>query len=86
MGLDIVELIMLVESEFEFQIPDNEAENLTTVQQLCNYTFEHIKFTKNVCSKQEVEHIICGLIEEVTGILQSKIKMSDAFINDLGMN
>jgi len=36
-SLDTVELVMALEEEFETEIPDEEAENITTVQQAINY-------------------------------------------------
>ena len=36
-SLDIVELVMALEEEFECEIPDDEAEKITTVQQAINY-------------------------------------------------
>ena len=37
MGLDIVELIMRAEEEFEIEIPDSDAERLSTPGALCDY-------------------------------------------------
>jgi len=36
-SLDTVELVMALEEEFECQIPDEEAEKITTVQQAVDY-------------------------------------------------
>ncbi|NLJ63756.1 MAG: acyl carrier protein, partial [Alcaligenaceae bacterium] len=36
-SLDMVELVMALEDEFETEIPDEEAEKITTVQQAVNY-------------------------------------------------
>ena len=36
-SLDTVELEMALEEEFETEIPDEEAENITTVQQAIDY-------------------------------------------------
>ncbi|PID41553.1 MAG: acyl carrier protein [Proteobacteria bacterium] len=36
-SLDTVELVMALEEEFETEIPDEEAEKLTTVQDAINY-------------------------------------------------
>lgn len=41
-SLDTVELVMALEEEFETEIPDEEAENITTVQLAIDY------ITKNV--------------------------------------
>jgi acyl carrier protein len=36
-SLDTVELVMALEEEFEIEIPDEEAEKITTVQQAVDY-------------------------------------------------
>lgn len=40
-SLDIVELVMALEEEFETEIPDSEAESITTVQAAINYVVAH---------------------------------------------
>jgi acyl carrier protein len=40
-SLDTVELVMALEEEFETEIPDDEAEKITTVQQAVDYINEH---------------------------------------------
>ena len=42
-SLDTVELIMALEEEFETEIPDEEAEKITTVQQAVDYIKSHAK-------------------------------------------
>jgi acyl carrier protein len=42
-SLDMVELVMALEDEFETEIPDEEAEKITTVQQAIDYVSSHIK-------------------------------------------
>ena len=39
-SLDTVELIMALEEEFEIEIPDEDAEKITTVQQAVDYISE----------------------------------------------
>jgi len=41
-SLDIVELIMGIEEEFDIEIPDEDAEKLTTVSEAMNYTLAKI--------------------------------------------
>ena len=41
-SLDTVELVMALEEEFETEIPDEEAEQITTVQLAINYIKEHL--------------------------------------------
>lgn len=40
-SLDIVELIMALEEEFDLEIPDKEAEKITTVGDAVNYISAH---------------------------------------------
>jgi len=42
-SLDTVELVMALEEEFECEIPDEEAEKITTVQQAIDYIEAHLK-------------------------------------------
>ena len=42
-SLDIVELVMAMEEEFEVEIPDDEAENIKTVGDAINYINSHKK-------------------------------------------
>ncbi|WIO75477.1 acyl carrier protein [Porticoccaceae bacterium LTM1] len=41
-SLDTVELIMALEEEFDTEIPDEEAEKITTVQQAISYINENL--------------------------------------------
>lgn len=40
-SLDIVELVMVIEDEFDLEIPDQAAENIVTVQDVINYIKEN---------------------------------------------
>lgn len=40
-SLDIVELIMALEEEFDMEIPDEEAEKISTVGDVINYISSH---------------------------------------------
>jgi acyl carrier protein len=42
-SLDTVELVMALEEEFECEIPDEEAEKITSVQQAVDYINSHVK-------------------------------------------
>ena len=42
-SLDTVELVMALEEEFETEIPDEDAEKITTVQQAIDYVKSHSK-------------------------------------------
>lgn len=42
-SLDTVELVMALEEEFQCEIPDEEAEKITTVQQAINYITNYLQ-------------------------------------------
>ena len=41
-SLDIVELVMLIEKEFNIEIPDDDAEKISTVQDSIDYIAAHL--------------------------------------------
>ena len=41
-SLDIVELVMTIEKEFDIEIPDDEAEKIRTVQDAVDYIVAHV--------------------------------------------
>jgi acyl carrier protein len=41
-SLDVVDLLMTIEDQFEIEIPDSEVENIKTVGDLVNYIEEHL--------------------------------------------
>ena len=41
-SLDIVELVMAIEKEFDLEIPDDEAERIRTVQDAIDYIVAHV--------------------------------------------
>ena len=42
-SLDIVELIMALEEEFDIEIPDSDAEKVVTVEDVVDYIKENVK-------------------------------------------
>lgn len=42
-SLDTVELVMALEEEFGMEIPDEDAEKITTIQQAIDYIESHLK-------------------------------------------
>ncbi|WP_438425454.1 phosphopantetheine-binding protein [Aquimarina macrocephali] len=65
MGLDSVELLMSFEDKFGISIPDAEAENIATVQQMADSIFEKIKLKpNNKCLSQIVFYRIRRAFEE----------------------
>ena len=42
-SLDIVELVMTIEEEFDLEIPDSDAEKIVTIGDVIKYIEEHLK-------------------------------------------
>lgn len=42
-SLDIVEMLMNIEEEFDIDIPDSDVKNLTTVGEFCSYIEERLQ-------------------------------------------
>jgi acyl carrier protein len=42
-SLDLVELVMAMEEFFDIEIPDEDAENIRTVQDAINYIQQHVE-------------------------------------------
>ena len=42
-SLDIVELVMAIEEEFDIEIPDSDAEKVVTVEDVVEYIKENVK-------------------------------------------
>lgn len=41
-SLDVVDLLMSIEDEFEIEVPDEEVENIKTVGELVKYIEDHV--------------------------------------------
>lgn len=41
-SLDVVELVMAIEKDFDIEIPDDEAEKIRTVQDAMDYIIAHV--------------------------------------------
>jgi hypothetical protein len=77
MGLDTVELVMEFEKYFEINIPDREAEQMTTLQQATDTIARHRQITSDEMTLQtnilnQVSNCISQILE-----IQNGIKLSD---------
>ncbi len=81
MGLDSVELLMSFEDKFGIQVPDNEAEKISTVEQMVDLIFEKIKIKPNdKCLSQIIFYRIRRAFEEfgnLKSVITPETKMSD---------
>lgn len=46
-SLDTVELVMALEEEFEIEIPDEQAEKISTIQEAVDHIEQHLKDREN---------------------------------------
>lgn len=85
MGLDVVELIVEIESTFDISIPDEKAERIATVGQLVDYVYTRQKPSHKI-EKQEVEKHIIHLVSTLIDIPVNEIELHHSFTTDLGMD
>lgn len=59
MGLDSVELVLRFEDTFGIEIPDADAEKITTVKDVTNYVFSKVEHTdQNTCLTQQAFYFL----------------------------
>ncbi len=86
MGLDIVELIMRVEEDFEIEIPDSIAETLTTPRTVIDYLMSLPKFSEQHRPREYVADKVWLIIEDVVGINRRDYNEDSRFIEDMAMD
>jgi hypothetical protein len=85
MGLDLVELIMSVEEEFEIEIPDELFVTFTTPRTIIDYVFNHPKIKKTNGPRESIADDIWTMIENEGGVLRRDYSEDSRFIEDMGM-
>lgn len=86
MGLDTVELVLLVENRFSIEIPDESAAKTETVGQLAALVVELNASQQRHLSYQNVLIILQQLIASEFAIPIEKIKPDSNFTKDLGLD
>jgi hypothetical protein len=82
LGLDIVELIMAVEEEFAFAIPDVDAGKLETVGQLFAYVQAHAP----TGSAPDAWARLLAVVAREVGVEQESLRAETRFVYDLRMD
>jgi acyl carrier protein len=90
MGLDIVELFIQMESTFGIDIPNADAEKLTTVGLLYDYIATRFS-SANVNSdggpySGELWERYLDVIEQELGVARADLRPSARFVQDLGVD
>ncbi len=74
MGLDSVELVMEMEKYFSIQIPDPEAEKITTIQKMVDCVAKHLSVSNNSIELRD------AIVDKIQTIL-IKINLTDKPLN-----
>lgn len=87
MGLDTVELIINMEKHFDIAIPDQEAGQIYTVQDIVNCVYSKISARpEKTMDMKEIEETVIRIVSESSGIPAHEIRLSHSITDDLGMD
>ena len=86
MGLDLVELVMRFEEEFETEIPDQIAAQLFTPKDVINYLMSQPEIRNKGMTKENVAMKVWVIIEDEIGIDGSKYNENSRFIEDMNID
>ncbi len=83
MGLDLVELVMRVEEEFEVTISDESAAAMTTPRHVIDYLMQQPSISEQ-WSRDYVAISVWLMIEDELGIERNQFNEDSRFIEDMG--
>lgn len=86
MGLDLVEMVMRVEEEFEIEIPDEVAETMITPKNIIEYVIEQPNVKLKMRPRESIANQIWTIIEDEGGVLRDDYDEDSRFIEDMGMD
>lgn len=86
MGLDSVELVMAVESEFDINITDGDATQLLTPRQLADHVQILLIRTQRNRPPEEILFRVRLLTARQLGLTIEAIDPDKHFVRDLGLN
>lgn len=85
MGLDLVEMAMRIEEEFEITIPDEAAEKMITPRNVIDYLM-NLPEVSEKWSRDYVSTTVRQIIEYETGVLQKDFNDDSRFVQDMGLD
>ncbi len=90
MGLDSVELVMVIEEEFNIEIPDDIAAKLDTAGKLYEYVLENYNIVQFETKRKDYETEVWDKVKMVIiyqlGAKPEQVKKETNFVYDLGMD
>jgi len=86
MGLDTVELVMAIESEFAIEIPDAEAEKMECVGDTYDFVLKSLRESApgGVIDEARVWERLREIIVEQLGVRPEQVTLEASFVYDLG--
>jgi hypothetical protein len=85
LGLDIVELVVAVEEEFDVQLPDERLNRIRTVGELHNLVAETLSVTDEEVHAGLWSRLL-DVIEKDTGVDRNRLVAQARFVDDLGLD
>ncbi len=85
MGLDLVEMVMRIEEEFEIIIPDEVSVTLVTPKTVIDYLMSRPEVSEK-WSRDYVTISVWLIIEDEAGIDRNDYNENSRFIEDMGMD
>ncbi|HEV7694528.1 MAG TPA: hypothetical protein VGO52_27070 [Hyphomonadaceae bacterium] len=86
MGLDIVELVMSVEEEFDIDIPDKVQETIITVGNLADTVAAELARLGRPADPYDIFETVKKLTVERAEVDPHKVTRDARFVHDLGMD
>ena len=83
MGLELVELVIRLETEFEIQIPDEVAALMTTPRETIDWIAAHPKVSHE-WSRGYVEVTVWLCIEDELGVKKENYTEDSKYVHDMG--
>ena len=86
MGLDLVEMVMRIEEEFETEIPDEIAVTFTTPRKVIDYVSNLPNIKVKNYSREYITDQVWVIVEDEGGVDRQDFTEDSRFIEDMGID